>query len=47
VADFLSLYRVREGDGTFLFFLKEGLTALIIVALFWGISLVVRYVLDH
>jgi small-conductance mechanosensitive channel len=47
VADFLALFLVREGEGPLLTWLKEGLSALLIVALFWGLSLVARYILNH
>jgi len=37
----------REGEGALLYWLKESLLALLIVALFWGLSLVVKYILTH
>jgi MscS family membrane protein len=45
VPRYLELFLVREGDGVILFWLKEGLLALLIFLLFWWLSLVVRYLL--
>ena len=42
---YLHLFLVQDGDGTLLLWLKEGLLSLLIVALFWGLSLLVRYLL--
>ena len=42
---YLNLFLVREGDGALLFWLKEGLSALLIVLLFWGLSHLVQYLL--
>jgi MscS family membrane protein len=47
VARYLDLFLVSEGEGAILSWLKESLLALLIVALFWGLSLVVKYVLIH
>lgn len=47
MARYLDLFLVREGEGALLFWLKEGLLALLIVALFWGLSLAVKYALTH
>ena len=47
VARYLDLFLVREGEGALLYWLKEGLLALLIVALFWGLSLAVKYALTH
>ncbi len=47
MADFLRLFQVGAGEGTLLVLLKEGLLALLIVALFWGLSLLVKYLLTR
>ena len=43
----LDLFLSGEGDGVLVYWLKECLLALLIVALFWGLSLLVRYLLSH
>jgi MscS family membrane protein len=45
VPRYLQLFLVQEGEGTLLLWLKEGFLSLLIIALFWGLSLVVKYVL--
>ena len=47
MARFLELFTINEGEGAILYWLKESLRALLIVALFWGISRAVKYVLIH
>jgi small-conductance mechanosensitive channel len=47
VARFLELFKISEGEGVILYWLKESLLAMLIVALFWGISRVVKYLLIH
>jgi small-conductance mechanosensitive channel len=47
VARYLELFKISEGEGVILYWLKESLRALLIVALFWSISRVVKYVLIH
>ncbi len=42
---YLELFLVKEGEGVLLFWLKEGLWALLIIALFWGLSLVMKRLL--
>jgi len=47
VTRLLDLFQSHEGEGALLYWLKESLTALAIFALFWGLSLVVKYILSH
>ena len=42
---YLQLFLVQEGDRTLLLWLKEGFLALLIIALFWGLSLAVKHIL--
>ncbi len=42
---FFNLFLVQEGESTLLLWLKEGLLALLIIALFWVLSQVVKYIL--
>lgn len=47
MSSFIELFSVQQGEGVLLYWLKETLRSFLIVALFWGFSLVVRYILNH
>ena len=47
MSDLFNLFLIREGEGLFLNWLKEVLQAFLIVALFWVLSQVVKYLLTH